>query len=686
MTRSILATLLAALIGSSAAFAIDRGRISPSLYDTMSKAPGPQKVIVLLWEQEITTPSIGRFDADLTLEAYRAEAERTIEEVLRSVPATVQVSARYQSFSGFAATADWHAIGRLTEHPYVRMIIPDGPVQLHRAEGNPLMGVTTPYNEGKRGSGVTVAVIDDGIDYTHPELGGSGFPNSVVIGGRDFEYNVDDPSPVFDPSAGAFETHGTAVAGIIAGRGDTLTGGRGVAPDAKIVGLRVATIAQVLTALDWVVTRKNTFNPPIQVVNMSLGFDDLGFFTANCDNHQNALPFRQVVDRLETAGVVVVASSGNENWSDRTSLPSCLSRVVSVGAVYDANIGSAAFGGPRPCQDGITAADRVTCYSNSAAFLSVLAPSHNARTPRAGGGYENQFGGTSAASPYAAGVVALMMSAKPGLTPAQYRGFLKSSGNSILDPKSNITSPRINAQAALQALSGGSQPPAGENVIFVPAAARLQGGGGLFFKSDLRIMNRSSATASVTAFILSGIDNTTAPTVQFTIPGGNVAALNDVVQSLFGIPSGGGALLFISSQPLRVTSNLYTTNNLCPEKGGTFGQFIDGSPIGKAGRNQTIYHVIHNADFRSNIGVVSTADAAATVTITLKSGTGATLGVKVLNLGPYGWQQVNRIFDDVGAPASSNAYALVSSTQPVLSYVSVVDNRTGDQYYVAGEN
>jgi subtilisin family serine protease len=97
-------------------------------------------------------------------------------------------------------------------------------------------------------------------------------------------------------------------------------------------------------------------------------------------------------------------------------------------AVYDANIGNIQF--PELCTDATTAADKVTCYSNSAGFLTLLAPSHNARTPSmtiAGGGYTNTFGGTSAAAPYTAGAIAALMSVDPksNRPPAEYAQILR---------------------------------------------------------------------------------------------------------------------------------------------------------------------------------------------------------------------------------------------------------------------
>src|SRR4051794_37879655 len=118
------------------------------------------------------------------------------------------------------------------------------------------------------GAGVTVAVIDTGIDYTQPSLGGGFGKNFKVVGGYDFVDNDSDP---MDESG-----HGTSVAGVIAAKPYTVGGVtyQGVAPDAKIVALRVGTDdgipnSNIDKALQWVIKNYKTYG--ISVVTLSLG-------------------------------------------------------------------------------------------------------------------------------------------------------------------------------------------------------------------------------------------------------------------------------------------------------------------------------------------------------------------------------------------------------------------------------
>lgn len=657
------------------------GKISP-LLQAMGKSSAPVKVVVLLWNQEITNPALDQDRFGLEMPRFHFESDRAIGEVLRMVsPATVRVGVRYQAISGFSAEVTADGLSELAMHPYVRAIVPDVPVTKHRVEGSALMGVPPVHARGQRGAGVTVAVIDDGVDYTHPELGSTAFPNNVVIGGYDFEFRVPDPSPVLDRSTGRPESHGTSVAAIIAGRGSS-GNGAGMAPDAKIVGLRSTTFAEVVAALDWVATNHSRFNPAIRVVNMSIGFDGMGFFTSNCDNDTNAIPMREVVGRLTTLKIAVVGSSGNETKTNSIQIPGCLTQVISVGAVYDAVLGSQGFSN---CTDSTTAADQVTCYSNSASYLQLLAPSHDARTAQAGGGHTPDFGGTSAAAPYTSGAIALLMSAFPGKNVSEYLGVMKQTGKIIRDPKSGVSTPRVDVDKAYQSLAGGgNNTPGGSTVYFIPAVARASGANNTFFQTDIRVFNGGSGVASIDAFLLDDADNATAFKGSFTAPAGQSVAFNDAVFSILKQTTGVGGMIFFSNQPLRVTSTTYTTNNICPDKGGTLGQYIPGASESEAGTRQTIYNLVQNSAFRTNLGVVNTKVTPANVLITVFNANGGTMGQVPVQLGAYGWRQVNRIIEQFGT--TSNAYAIITSDSPILSYASVVDNLTGDPYYVPGRN
>jgi subtilisin family serine protease len=257
---------------------------------------------------------------------------------------------------------------------------------------------------GVTGEGVTVAVIDTGIDYTHPSLGGGFGSGKKVIGGYDFVSNDDDP---MDESG-----HGTAVAGVIAADPYTVNGVtyQGVAPDAKLVALRVGTEnsisdANIERALQWVVANYKSYN--ISVVNLSLGS---GNFRNASTNSVLADEFAQLHD----LGIFVAAASGNSNDQisgpidqDGVAYPAADPNVLAVGAV-DAN-------------------DVITSWTQRGDELDILAPGVDIVMPQRGGGYVTEDG-TSFASPYVAGAAALVKSVDGSAKAGDIGSILMASG------------------------------------------------------------------------------------------------------------------------------------------------------------------------------------------------------------------------------------------------------------------
>ena len=238
------------------------------------------------------------------------------------------------------------------------------------------------------------------------------------------------------------QSHGTAVAGVVAGNGGGI---RGTAPDAKIVLLKLQHAVDcrqgylrgdLIAALDWVVTNRSTYG--INILSMSIGGET---FSSACDQQQPLL--YQAINAAHQAGLIILAAAGNEYQTNALSSPACMSNVISVGAVYDANVGSMTYG---DCSDHETHADLVACYSNSAEILDILAPADCSRTARAGGRIKTCFGGTSSA-PFAAGVVAtLLEAADVPLDNEQMRRVLVNSGVAVSDPKSDWITPRLDAE------------------------------------------------------------------------------------------------------------------------------------------------------------------------------------------------------------------------------------------------
>ena len=440
-------------------------------------------------------------------EAVRASQDQVIT---RLDPRHVKITNRFSYIFGFSAEVTLEGLNQLVSLDEVVSVSTDMLLEAHLGQGIPLMMATAVRNT-YNGAGLAVAICDTGIDTSHSMLGGGGSPifNSKVIGGYDTGDDDSDPRP--DPASG--DPHGTACAGIAAG--DLGTDGDyigGVAHNAKLYALKIsfgnggdAWTSDMIEGWEWCITHQNDDpDNPIMIISTSFGS---GKYTTTCDSGVPAMT--TAAANAVAAGITLFVSSGNDAYTDSISWPACISHVNSIGAVYDANVG---YHGYSVCVDPATAPDQVTCYSNSASLLTLLAPSHDAYTTDiAGGGgystddYTTTFGGTSAACPYAAGAAAALQSAAKAisdsyLTPPEIKSLLTTTGDLITDPKApSITKPRINLQAAVDAigphgdwdlvytpvtpcrivdtrLAGGAIPPGGIRNYNVWGAVASQGG------------------------------------------------------------------------------------------------------------------------------------------------------------------------------------------------------------------
>jgi exosortase/archaeosortase family protein len=376
----------------------------------------------------------------------------------------VKLKRGFDYHAGFAAEVTREGLEDLRRHGDVVSIELDRQLLVHTAQGIPLMNASA-VRETYNGQGVAIAIVDTGIDYTHPKL------SSKVIGGYNFGDDTADPMDLYG--------HGTSCAGIVAG--DTGTTGDyigGVAYGAKLYAVKVshgstgeAYTSDMIAGWEWCITHQND-NPdyPIMIINTSMGF---GGFTAACDSYSNAMT--SAAANAVAAGITIFASSGNNGYCNAIAWPSCISSVIAVGAVFDASLGTLGFcvdasscapnqGTHASCRPNPVAwsysitPDRETPYSNTAPILGLFAPSQNAYTTAKGGGYVSTFGGTSAASPYAAGAAAILQSAAKAklgsfLTPVQVRSILINTGDPVTDVKINYSKNRINIEAAVNALT-----------------------------------------------------------------------------------------------------------------------------------------------------------------------------------------------------------------------------------------
>jgi hypothetical protein len=355
----------------------------------------------------------------------------------------VVITHQLDNIPWITGTITQYALESLQKNPNVAMIVTDKPVEACLSESGPLINSDGAHSSGYTGSGVTVAVLDTGIDTDHPNL------SDDLIWEECFLSDGGCPSTSGTTASGPGSAedghgHGTHVSGIITSSHSIY---EGIAPDAGIVAIKVLTdsgsgwSSDTIAAIDWVTTNKDTYG--IEIINMSLGSSG---YSGVCDGSNPA--YAAAVNAAKSAGITLFAASGNDAYASQMSSPACISSVISVGAVYDANVGGVSWSA---CTDPTTQADQIACSSNVSVELDILAPGSIITSSGLGGGTTDKSG-TSMASPHAAAVAALIIQKYSPQTPDEIEGILKCAGSLIYDSRIGMNFPRIDALEALNDL------------------------------------------------------------------------------------------------------------------------------------------------------------------------------------------------------------------------------------------
>ncbi len=218
------------------------------------------------------------------------------------------------------------------------------------------------------GRGVRVAVLDTGIDMSHPDL------KANIEGGFDC---INETTDVVDDNG-----HGTHVAGTIAAL-DNDFGVVGVAPEARLYAVKAfdsrgqGQVSDIVQGMEWCMTNR------MQIINMSFGTPD------------SSKALTMAIDKAAQAGAVMVAAAGNDGRRDSVLYPARDPNVIAVAAS--------------------TRDDRIASFSNSGEQVAVAAPGEDIYSTYRDGGYKS-LTGTSMACPHVTGVAALLLSVSPGLT------------------------------------------------------------------------------------------------------------------------------------------------------------------------------------------------------------------------------------------------------------------------------
>jgi subtilisin family serine protease len=399
------------------------------------------------WDRWFLVKLDGRAALEQALASFRAN--RFVEEAIYeyyAYPSAVPNDPQYSTNWGHNNTAQfpsWNSTTYQFTGPAVGTVGFDTDAQL-----------AWDQTQGYGSADIVIAIIDSGVDTTHPDL-------RLVAG---YDYGVGDSNPMDDaPEAG----HGTLCAGVTAAMANNNLGVAGIAGGCSVMPLKVADAAGSMSFTSIANAITHAADNDANVISMSLGANGISSDTT-VDN---------AISYAITNNVVVFAATGNyydpayisgNQIQDEVSYPANNQNVISVGAAS-----------PGAERKSYTSVDNVvywgSCYGTATQddrmSVDIMAPSLLPSTDIQGtagwntssgtaGNYYVYFGGTSCATPYAAGVAALLLSFDPSLTPAEIRSAMVSTttdmtidGGAGWDRYTGYG--MVNANAALMSLAPG---------------------------------------------------------------------------------------------------------------------------------------------------------------------------------------------------------------------------------------
>lgn len=313
------------------------------------------------------------------------------------------------------------------------------------------------WDTHKGAPSVVVAVMDTGLDRTHPDLSANAWTNAGEIAGNgldddangyvddvhgyDFAYDDGEPDDVYG--------HGTSCAGIVAAAQDNGIGVTGVAPLCRLAGVKAALDSGYFY---------DSANVPALVYCADMGFEvvSMSFYSDEVTPAE-----RDAIDYCWSKGTLPVGAAGNDD-SVLPFYPGAYENVLAVAAT--------------------SPSDTKSWFSNWGSWVDVAAPGEGLPTVTLGAGYTTGFAGTSGATPHVAGLAGLLFAANPGATNADVRAAIEDTALTLSQPPyGELTGygriDCVDALARVLGQSSGSKPaklrfvsPCGGGPTFLPAS------------------------------------------------------------------------------------------------------------------------------------------------------------------------------------------------------------------------
>jgi subtilisin len=378
--------------------------------------------------------------------AQRAAIRQAQDELLNGVHIRNPHSLKqFEYFPYLAFSVDAAGLAALRSSSQVIDIYEDVAIPVAQAQSPSiaLIGAPNAWASGYTGAGKTIAILDTGVDKNHPSLSGKVVSEAC--------YSTYNPAFAISPLCPGGVTqsvsvgsglhctvvgdcaHGTKVAGVAAG----------VATGATLISIQVNSLVNdfelcwgaapcILTVLSDLMKgleRVYALSGTYSIASVNIGFSG-DQYTSNCDSIS---PMTTAINQLRSVGIATVVASGNEGYANALGFPACVSSAVSVGATGDGNS---------------LPAGSVAPFSNSASFLSLLAPGYFTSAPVPGGGFNNAVG-TSVAAAHVSGAWAILKQQQPSATVSEVLNRLKNFGVNVTDPRNGIIKPRIRIDSAL---------------------------------------------------------------------------------------------------------------------------------------------------------------------------------------------------------------------------------------------